>query len=158
MMKLLRLSRGLSAVVDDEDYERASAFKWCALPTHGTFYAMRNLSPNGRMFLHHFILGVNMQIDHINHNGLDNQKRNLRPCSTSQNAMNRRLRKTSKSGRKGACWISRSRKWAAYIQVNKRKVHLGYFESLEKAANAYDVAAIKYFGTFALTNAELAAE
>jgi hypothetical protein len=96
-----------------------------------------------------------METDHINHNGLDNRKTNLRICTTSQNAQNRPKDTRNISGYKGVgrC-MSRgcNYEWRAEIKINGKKIHLGLFHSPEKAALAYDKAARNLFGEFALTN------
>jgi len=92
------------------------------------------------------------QIDHINHNTLDNRKENLRIVTGSQNGMNQKLHKNNTSGYKGVHWFIYSKRWMAYIRLNSRKIHLGYFNSKIEAAYAYNYAALKYFGKFAKLN------
>jgi len=91
--------------------------------------------------------------DHINRNGLDNRKANLRPATVSQNLCNRTKRKTkSRSKYKGLEWDKIQRKYKARIQLNNRKIYLGSFNSEIDAAKAYDKAARKYHGDFATPN------
>ena len=91
-------------------------------------------------------------VDHINGIKDDNRIVNLRGCTTSQNGGNRRISSNNKSGFKGVTWSSRSNKWKSSIRVNGNGKHLGYFSNLIKAAEAYNKAAIKYFGEFANLN------
>jgi hypothetical protein len=102
--------------------------------------------------LHRLILGVTdprQHIDHINGNGLDNRRCNLRLCNNAQNSMNRK-KVLAKSGYKGVYPVGN--KWQASIWLNKKKKHLGLFGDKKKAAKAYDLAAEKYFGEFASLN------
>lgn len=91
-------------------------------------------------------------VDHINHNGLDNRRDNLRLASAAQNMQNSRLRSDNTSGYKGVVWVISRRKWRAEIYVDKRSKCLGYFQNAIDAAKAYNDAALKYFGEFAFLN------
>ena len=98
------------------------------------------------------------QVDHREHaDGSHYQDRleNLRVCSNSENSRNCRLSSHNTSGFKGICWHKREGKWQANIRLQGRLQHLGYFTTPEAAAEAYDAAAIRHFGEFALTNEEL---
>ena len=87
-----------------------------------------------------------------NGNGLDNRKANLRICSNSQNQANRGVGKNNTSGFKGVWFDNRVLRWRAAIQVLKKRIQLGKFDLKEDAARAYNKAATKYFGEFALLN------
>jgi hypothetical protein len=91
-------------------------------------------------------------VDHKDGNGLNNQKNNLRLCSYSQNSQNSKRPSHNTSGYKGACWSKGSNKWQAYIKLNGKCIHLGYFTCLLKAARAYDLKAKELFGNFARLN------
>ena len=90
-------------------------------------------------------------IDHINRNGLDNRRANLRLATVAQNAWNSKKRRSC-SGYKGVCYDKAKRRWRAAIVHHGRRIHLGYFKDKIPAAKAYDDAAKKYFGQFARTN------
>jgi hypothetical protein len=101
-------------------------------------------------YLHRIILDCpdNMMIDHIDHNKLNNMKSNLRICTNQQNNMNASKRKDNTSGVIGVCWYKANEKWMARIKLNSKDIHLGYFDSLEDAAQARKEAEIKYFGEY----------
>lgn len=153
------LTRGMSALVDAADYERVVAMgKWGADPSGRTFYARKNLHHPGRkqttLLMHTFITGWD-RVDHINGDGLDNRRANLRPATHSQNMANKRRYANNKSGYKGVYWSGRPglrRVWAAAIKQGGKARRLGRFEHPEEAARAYDAAARELFGQFARLN------
>lgn len=154
-MKLIELNKGYSALVDDADYEWASKFVWKTQIRYrkdGTIrviYVQRNEN-RCTIYLHRAVLGVTdtrIQVDHRNHDGLDNQRTNLRSTSGTKNQGNRRKQQGTSSQYKGVFKVS-EHSWRAYIRHRR----LGCFPSELLAAQAYDKAASKYFGEFALLN------
>ena len=142
------------ALVDDEDFERLNSFSWYAQKGGNTFYAQRCIKVNGKKVnirMHREILNGSI-IDHIDRNGLNNQKSNLRVCTTSENAMNMRKHKKSKSNYKGVCFHKLEKKWVAQIKINRKGFYLGYFMSEVDAARAYNSKAVELFGEFANLN------
>lgn len=157
-MKEIKLTKGLCALVDDEDFERINQFKWYALKSGRTFYAVRNMlkteftdNKRGTYFMHNVIMGFK-GVDHISGFGLDNQKINLRACTQHQNNMNSIPAKNSTSKYKGVSWAAHVKKWRGQIQFNRKIKHLGYFTSEAEAALAYDCAARELFKEFAKLN------
>lgn len=153
------------AIVDDEDFERLSKFKWYASSNGRYVHRWDGKNP---VSLHHEVMGLGLflMIDHKNHNGLDNRKENLRPCTHKENMRNRkkhrpRADKTSPAPRslfKGVQfdWRKRYTKpWRARIQANGVVVRLGNHETAELAAEAYDRASLELHGEFGLTNRKL---
>ena len=158
-MKMIPLTKGYSAVVDDEDYQHLSLTKWRSNIHDGKIYAICNVRRGGKYtaeYMHRIITCApfGKVVDHINGDTLDNRKENLRVCSDSQNSQNRRQVR-SNSGFKGVSFYRNYGNWEANIQVNKKKIKLGYFSDKYEAALAYDRAAREYFGEFACTNADL---
>ena len=150
-MREIPLTRGLSAIVDDEDYDEMSRFPWHAVKTPGgsTFYAARRC-----VRMHNQIMNVSstgIEVDHENGNGLDNRRSNLRLATRTEQLWNTRRRSDNTSGYKGVS--SFRERWRAEITVNGRRVHLGLFDDPADAGHAYDAAALEYFGEFACTNA-----
>lgn len=154
-MAEIKLSKGMVAIVDDADFERLSQFNWYC---NAYGYAVR--TTNDKTPMHRFLMGVSrtergsqrIEIDHINTNKLDNRRSNLRIVSSSQNKMNSNIRKDNTSGYKGVCLDKAGRGFETYIWAEKRKKHLGYFDTAVKAAKAYNEAAKEYFGEFARLN------
>lgn len=138
------------ALIDDEDFERVNQHNWCTRKRGNTTYATTKINGKATQ-MHAFITGFEMS-DHINGNGLDNQRSNLRECTYQQNAMNQKPQKGGTSQYKGVSWDSRDKKWRAGIMLSGRQTHLGYFLYEHNAALAYNFAAIKHFGEYALVN------
>lgn len=153
-MKELKLINGQVALVDDEDYEWLSQFKCYLFKNKKNLYAEVRTTKK-RILLHRLIMKAEKgtMIDHIDGNGLNCQKQNLRFCNNSQNLSNRGVNINNTSGYKGVCSPSVGRKkWKACITVNNKSIHLGCFDDKKDAAIAYDEAAKKYFGEFARLN------
>lgn len=148
-MAELRLASGHIALVDDEDLPAVlAAGPWRVHRNdRGRYVRSRDLS----RLLHQFLTGWPMT-DHANGDGLDNRRVNLRPANHSQNAANSRMPKTNTSGFKGVHWRKDRKRWTAAIRRDYRRIHLGYFDTPEAAASAYDAAAIAAWGEFARTN------
>ena len=149
------LSRGYVAFVDAADASRVLAYKWSARSGNRTMYAHRTVRrADGRrtsQSLHQFLTGYAIT-DHINGNGLDNRRSNLREATPAQNGQNRRRGLDNRSGFKGVSWNARDRKWQAHIRVNGPQRSLGYYETAEEAAQAYDAAARDLHGEYAALN------
>ena len=160
-MKLIPLTQGYFAQVDDADFEKVSQFKWQASVNRYKDGSVRNVyaqrmvtKPDGgqtSIMLHRFILKItdSIEVDHEDHDGRNCQKYNLRSATLSQNQGNAKVRKDNSSGFKGVSHFRN--KWHAMLQHR----HLGYFDDKIAAARRYDQAAVSAFGEFALTNEKL---
>lgn len=141
-MKEIPLSRGKVALVDDGDYQRVTERGKWSYATRG--YAVRRGADGNLEFMHRFLTGFSVT-DHVNGNGLDNRRPNLRGCTQAQNNCNVRLRGDNTSGVKGVSWRKRERKWIAYVG----RFHIGYFSSLGDAARAVRSRREELHGEFA---------
>jgi len=154
----IQLSKGKYAIVDNCDFDRIGHYKWYTKKAGHTCYAQRTEYKNGRaktVAMHREIMNasVGLLVDHINHNGLDNRRSNLRIVTPQQNSWNTRLgRNLGKSKYKGVAWNKNTRKWRANICIEKKPKYLGFFEDEKEAAKAYDRAAKKHRGEYAFLN------
>lgn len=136
-------------IFDIEDIDKVKDHTWNRTDLQRSTYYYRS-NKVGRLY--RFILDIidkSIIVDHINHNGLDNRKCNLRICTNSQNLCNCNLPKNNKSGHKGVYWESTRNKWNTQITLNGKCVHLGIFDNIEDAIKARNDAAEKYYKEFA---------
>ena len=153
-MKQIELTQGKFAIVDDDDYQELNKFNW----HFHQGYASRNVTISGKQKtqrMHRFVTNCpdGFDVDHENHDTLDNRKSNLRVCSNSENGRNQKVRTYSKSSvYKGVNFNKKTGKWVARIKLNYKDKYLGLFTNEIDAAIAYNVAAIEMFGEFALLN------
>ena len=149
-MKIITLAGGKQAIVDDADFERLFAMNWRASQSGETFYAK-----NGNdEYMHRLVCSCpsGMVVDHINGNGLDNRRVNLRAVSANVNALSTKRYSNNTSGYRGVVLDKRRNLYAAQLQVRengvKRKIHLGYFPTPEEASRAYHAAVKERYGNF----------
>ena len=154
-MTKIPVYKNLFAIVDDCDADLVSKYSWRTSVSHKTIYAKTNRSRrdygNSRgIFMHRLILGANkgLVVDHINGDGLDNRRSNLRICTPAQNRMNLRMNCRNKSGARGVSSYKRTGRWRAQIAVGGKKIHIGIFDSIVEASAAYEAKAAEVFGEF----------
>ncbi len=150
-VSLIPLTQNEFAIVDPEDVEMLDEYRWGLTAKNQLRYARRK--ENGKtIYMHREIMNApaGMQIDHINGNGLDNRRVNLRVCTVKQNQQNASKRAISSSRFKGVAWIRK--KWIARITLNYRTMHIGSYHDEVRAAQAYDEKAAELFGEFANLN------
>ena len=160
-MRKIKLSQGKFALVDDADFDWLSKWKWYAAKGRNTWYAGRNVRIPGSkrrtsLRMHRFILGITTTLacgDHINGNGLDNCRSNIRRATHAQNSRNQKIRTNGASKFKGVARNKLANKWIAQIKFEYKNIGLGYFKSEIKAARAYNKKAKELFGEFAKLNA-----
>lgn len=146
-------------IIDAEDYPRVARHLWRynPKPQSATGHAERRYMAHGRLqivALHRFLLDApdDQEVDHINGDGLDNRKQNLRLVSHARNMMNRRLPKNNKSGYKGVRWCPGKKKWRAEISYGGKQYHLGYFCDPLDAATVYNEASLRFHGEYGRPN------
>ena len=156
-MKIIKLSNGLETLIDDTDVVELSRFRWRHNKNQSNIYAIR-CGKRGEPLdvqMHRQIMNPPkaLLVDHIDGNGLNNQRNNLRIVTRSQNLWNsRKLCKTTSSKYKGVSWAKWPEKWQASIRKHGKQKSLGAFVDEIEAAKAYDKAALELFGEFALIN------
>lgn len=154
-MLRISLTQGQEAIIDDEDYELVSQYKWYAKKSKNTYYALTNSSRKTgkkKIYLHKVIIGTTQGIiDHKNGNGLDNRKENLRIASHTKNIINQYHPKGT-SQYKGVYFNKDKNRWVAQIRNNYKRINLGSYITEEEAAKSYDKAAFVYHGEFAKLN------
>lgn len=153
------LTQGKFALIDEEDAPLISRFKWCARRAIGrdTYYAVRSTysgNTHKTVLMHRVILDApdGTEGDHIDGDGLNNTRTNLRLSTTAQNHCNARRRSNNTSGYKGVSWDKSRGLWAAEARMNGRRIRCGRFATAEEAARAYDRAAMQLQGEFARLN------
>lgn len=164
MKRIPLVKRDFCVIVDDGDYDELARYIWYAIDTREkrTAYASRVLfKPDGSktsMLMHRMILGAEKGtfVDHRDGNGLNNRRENLRMANKSLNAANKPKGDypitRSSSRYKGVTFSQRDQKWSAYIQVNSKRISLGFCGSEDDCAMAYNRAALHYFGEYAWLN------
>lgn len=152
-MKEIKLTKGFVALVDDEDFEYINQWKWCITECKGRKYATRAYKESGKnhyLFMHRIIMNTpaNLVVDHIDHDGLNCQKGNMRNCTRQQNLQNKLAQKNSSSKYLGVSFSKEMKKYRADI----KDTFWGYFDDEIEAAKVYDQKAKELYGEFANLN------
>lgn len=152
---MIWLTQGQFTLVDDEDYESISKHKWYAQKDRNAYYAVRRDGKRRRK-MHRQIIGLpydDIRIpDHIDHNGLNNQRYNLRIATRSQNSANRRSRKNATSKYLGVSIDRLDKSWQVHVVKEGVQTYVGVFKNEVDAAIAYNKAASRIHGEFAHLN------
>jgi len=154
MAKAIPLRNGVSTSLDDEDYDRAQAFRWHKTANGYVAGTVIEQGARKRVYLHRWLLDAQpgQLVDHLDGNPLNNRRANLRLATRSQNQANRRRNRTSRSRYKGVTWHQGQQRWMARLQVNGRRITIGYYADPLQAAYEYDAFARTYFGEYARLN------
>ena len=155
-MKEIELTQDQVAIVDDDDYEYLSQWKWYAhkrTRKNGDKFDARTRSGNKKILMHRLIMKVlqaEIEVDHINGNPLDNRKDNIRCCTRQENSRNSNSGRKNKFGYKGVTVQNKN----IYAQIfdGKKHIFMSGFRTIEEAALSYDKKAIELFGDFAKLN------
>lgn len=143
-------------IVDAADYNLIKGFRWAYHPRGYAVTGQQKLASwhKKHVFLHDYLMRPprDFCVDHIDGNGLNNTRANLRVCTHSENHGNKRKLKGASSKYKGVSWCNTYNKWVALVCCKGKQYHCGRFSSEIKAALAYDTRAKELFGEFALTN------
>lgn len=147
------LTQDLYSIIDLDDFEKVKLYKWFAHKNKNSVYVETNMIKNGKyttVKLHRFLMNCPFDkiIDHIDGNGLNNCKSNLRICNHSQNNMNKRIPITNTSGFKGVSYYKKTNNWTSQLMIKKKTLYFGRFIEPEEAYLVYLLACIFYFGEF----------
>ena len=152
----IELTHGKVAIIDDDNWDLVSGFKWRAVKGHNTWYALATSRRDGgghrAVLMHRLLLGLTdptIKTDHRDGDGLNNQRENIRACSDAENGRNRRKNVNNSSGFKGARWHKGAGRWVAQIWFNGKQKYLGLYSTPQEAHAAYCAAAIELHGEFA---------
>lgn len=144
---------------DECDHEIVSQYNWCLHKGDTTLYVRANAwnketKKSFHPYMHRLILAVvkSQQIDHKDHNGLNNRRDNLRLCNGSENGYNKPPALNNSTGYKGVHYYKKRDNYQVNIVVGKKRIHGGYFKKIEDAAKKYNELALKYHGEFAYLN------
>lgn len=149
------LTQGRFAIVDDDDFEDLTKHKWYYMPIGYAGRHSKLSDPEGSgkfIYMHRVIMNAlpKQEVDHVNHDKLDNRRINLRLASSRQNKCNTNLRINNKSGLKGVSWSKRRKLWTAQVKVSVgRTQNLGYYDNKYDAYAAYCSVARELYGEFA---------
>jgi hypothetical protein len=151
-MKMIPLTQGKFAKVDDRDYDFLMQWKWCATKGRKSFYAVRTETPNITVIMHRLIADApkGKEVDHINHDGLDNRRENLRVCTHSENMRNQRKPAGRSSKYRGVS--KQGNKWRVELKIDNKRAYKESFHGEIDAARAYDAKARELYGEFAILN------
>jgi hypothetical protein len=140
----------LICAVSSADFNLVRSYRWSVHVKRHTNYA--ETRTGGAKVRLHQLLSPSVEVDHIDGNGLNNQRTNLRPVTEAQNSANRKKTGGRTSTFKGVNWQKHAQKWRAEIRVGGKNFHLGYFVNEQDAAKAYNAAALQHYGEFAKLN------
>jgi hypothetical protein len=154
----IKLTRGKYAIVDPEDFERFNRYKWHCSQSNYAVRAATIKTEKGRkqveLFMHKVVCPPpqGLIVDHINRNRLDNRRANLRPATWTQNAWNRSKRSRQKTRYKGIRYQKDTKRWQVRLMIEGRRISFGCYNDEKEAAKAYDAAAKKHRGDYAVLN------
>lgn len=148
-------TQGHRALIDEEYYDFAMMIRWSLKPWRGTFYAVKQQHQAPNMYMHTWITGFN-ETDHIDGNGLNNKRSNLRDVTHAQNLQNQRIQTRSRSGYRGVSYFKgdgkRKKLWRARIKIDGQDTTIGYYSTPLEAAIAWNAVALDAWGEYARLN------
>ena len=158
MNKYIQLKHG-TAIIDEQDFDRINQYKWNSVDNDGMgkrYYAACKIR-GMTVYMHRMVMGAQSgeMVDHIDGNGLNNSRRNLRFVVPSQNNMNQRVREDNTSGHKGISWCPDREKYQVYVNIDRKRKSLGRYRTLEEAIYVRDRAVKEHYGEFARENTSL---
>ncbi len=150
------LTRGYEAIIDAADVPLVEGFNWIAFVRPHTVYVISSRKTGNTpstIYLHRLIMGapVGLEVDHVDCNGLNNRRNNLRFASKSQNAHNQRIRSNNRSGVKGVSFNKKRGLWVAHIKIQYKSRTIGSFRTIEEASAAYAAASAALHGEYGRT-------
>lgn len=160
MKKYIQFKHG-TAIIDEQDFDRINQYKWHSVDVDGSGRIYAACSIKGKTtYMHRMVMGAQAgeEIDHIDRNGLNNSRQNLRFVTSSQNKLNQSKRSDNTSGHKGISWCPDREKYQVYINIDRKRKSLGRYKTLEEAIYVRDQAAKAHYGEYARENSSLSEE
>lgn len=157
MNKYIQLKHG-TAIVDEQDFDKIKDYKWSSIFCGKAKSPYAVSSHFGKIvYMHRIVMGAKSDqfVDHIDGNGLNNSRENLRFATTSQNNMNQRKRSDNTSGHKGISWCPDREKYQVYINIDRKRKSLGRYKTLEEAIYVRDQAVKAHYGEYSRENSSL---
>jgi DUF4097 and DUF4098 domain-containing protein YvlB len=153
-MRIIPLTKGKLAIVDDNDYDWAMQWKWQVSSEGYAVRSAHDIKYGKKVRMHRALVNApdGFEVDHINGNRLDNRRQNLRICTHKDNQRNMSKKRGASSIYKGVHWNSRDKRWIVKIKTNEKQVCVGRYKLEVEAAIAYNNAAKKIYGEFARLN------
>lgn len=142
-MEEIKINKGFVVLIDKENLNKIMNMKWYVVKKGSIYYAAHTYYYKGkskRLYMHRYLMdetNPKIHVDHINGNGLDNRKLNLRSVTAIENGRNRGKQSNNKSGYKGVYWNKQKNKWHSVLRHMGKKIHLGFYDDAKSASESY---------------------
>lgn len=156
-MKYIMMAKGRRVMVDDTDYDWLNQWRWRLVAGYACRMRLKGEDSSSHIYMHRMIMDApkGTEVDHINHDELDNTRQNLRIASHQENAWNRDKQKNNTSGYNGVTWVKKAQRWRAAVAQDGKSIYLGQYKDIKEAVKARDAFVMEHRSGFAVLNTEL---